>query len=385
MPWKETDVMDLRKEFMSKVKNEEAAFAQLCRQYGISTKTGYKWRNRFDELGDQGLRDRSRRPRTVPNALGESVVCALVNIKVAHSAWGPPKILDTYIKAHTGAKVSLTSVKRVLNKAGLVKRRRRRPHNACGRLQTDVDVQAPNQLWTVDFKGWWYSSDRERIEPLTVRDAYSRYLLCIQAVPKATYEIVKEAFHRLFETYGLPDAIRSDNGPPFACMNSPLGLTRLSAWWVALGISLDRIQPGHPEQNGAHERLHLDMANELEGHVQGGVVEHQAAFDVWRNVFNDDRPHEALGMKRPSEIYRKSERKYESGDFQIDYPLEYAKRLVSKSGTIRIDNCRIPISTAIGAWHVGLKKTGASCYSVWLGSLYLGSINLETQSFVVAR
>jgi transposase InsO family protein len=385
MPWKETCVMDLRKEFIAKVINKEAPFSHLCRQYGISTKTGYKWKKRFDEAGEAGLRDESRRPHNAPNALSEGVVCTLIRIKNAHMAWGPPKIHDTYMRDHQDDGVCLTSVKRVLDKAGLVKHRRRRCHNACGRIQTNVDVKAPNQLWTVDFKGWWYSSEREKIEPLTVRDAYSRYILCVQAVPEGTYEIVREVFERLFEVYGLPEAVRSDNGPPFASMNSVWGLTRLSAWWVALGISLDRIDPGHPEQNGDHERMHLDIANELEDKVPGGTIEHQGAFEVWRDTFNNERPHEALGMKRPGEVYRKSERKYERGDFQIDYPLDYDKRLVGSRGAIRIENCRIAISTALSGWHVGLKKTQAFCYSVWLGSLYLGSIDLETQSFTAGR
>lgn len=386
MPWKETDVVDLREEFVLRALADGLDFAGLCREYGVSAKTGYKWKQRFMEDGLSGLRDRSRRPHSSPAQLGEREVCRLVALKLAHRRWGPAKILELYRNACSPAReVSLSSVKRVLGKAGLVQPRRRRRHDQCGRVQTDVVAQAPNDLWTVDFKGWWYSRDRRRVEPLTVRDACSRYILCAQALADSSTEAVRERFTRLFQTYGLPGAIRSDNGPPFASMTSPRGLTRLSAWWVALGIDLDRITPGRPQENGGHERMHRDMAMEVEGATAGDFSAQQAALEVWRREFNDERPHEALEMRVPSQVYRKSSRSYDQEAVELEYPVEYHRRRVGRSGCIRIDNCKINISVAVAGWDIGLKPTASCQYAAWFGPLYLGQLDLESQSFKAAR
>ena len=387
MPWKEAYVMDLKNEFIQRALRAEQPFAELCREYGISTKTGYKWKQRFLAEGQSGLSDRSRRPRSQHCAASEDVCCEIVRLKNDRRQWGPKKIHDVYNRASGNRlpPVSLSTVKRVLDKAGLTERRRRRRRSEdCGRIANPLVATAPNEVWTVDFKGWWYSTTNERVQPLTVRDAYSRYVLLAQAVADGRMETVQECFCRLFSEYGLPLAIRSDNGPPFACTSAPLGLSRLSAWWVALGISLDRIEKGHPEQNGGHERMHRDIALEVEGRVDGDLVAQQAALDMWREQYNNERPHEALGMRRPAELYIKSERRFDPQPAELEYPAEYLRRRVTRVGCIKIGGRLIRISVAISGWHVGLQPLKEGEFTVWFGRLYLGDINVPDEKFTAA-
>jgi transposase InsO family protein len=386
MPWKETDVMDRRTEFVLRALCKELPFAALCREYDISRKTGYKWQERFLEEGLAGLRNRSRRPKSCPGQVTEDVACELVRLKLAHSTWGPKKIRDVFAGLHSErAAPSVSSVRRILDKAGLVQHRRRRRPRQCGRIVNRLKAQRPNHVWTVDFKGWWYSAEKERIEPLTVRDACSRYVLCAQVMENARSETVRQRFERTFATYGLPEIIRSDNGSPFACMSAPLGLSRLSAWWVALGIALDRIAPGHPEQNGGHERMHRDIAMEVEGAVDGDALAHQAALDEWRREFNNERPHEALAMQVPADLYVKSPRSFDDSAMELTYPNGYLRRKVGRRGGIKFSNHKFCISVAVAGWHVGLKPTGTRRYSVWFGPLCLGMLDLMTESFQAVR
>jgi putative transposase len=283
-------------------------FRALCREYGITARTGYKWRERFVRYGIEGMEEESRRPRSSPGALSEEELCEIVRLKEAHRSWGPRKIRELYLRLYDQAP-SESSFKRVLERAGLTERRRRgRRALEGGRLHSGRRAQAPNEVWTVDFKGWWYDGTGQRCEPLSVRDEHTRYVLELRAIEDSRSVTVRRVFERLFERYGLPQSIRSDNGTPFAATSSLLGLSRLSAWWVALGIDLERGRPGHPQDNGAHERLHRDISLELEGVVG---AHRQAALDLWREQFNFERPHEALAMRTPAELYVLSERKYD--------------------------------------------------------------------------
>jgi putative transposase len=381
MPWKETDVMSLRTEFALRALEGKLPFVVLCQEYGISAKTGYKWKERFLAEGIGGLSDRSRRPHSSPCQISEDQACQLFRLKVAHMRWGPRKIRELY--ARQGHSLSLSSVKRILDKAGLVEHRRRRKSKDCGRIENRIVPGGCNDLWTVDFKGWWYSVDNVCIEPLTVRDAYSRYILCAEIVPDSKSDTVKDRFARLFDIYGLPGAIRSDNGGPFACTRAPLGLSRLSAWWVALGIDLDRGRPGHPQDNGGHERMHRDIACEVEGCVDGDTSANQAAIDTWRHQFNHERPHEALQMRVPADLYVKSQRRYMPDTFELSYPQEYLRRKVNANGGIHIMDVGIYLSASLGGWDVGLKATTDGCYMVWFGPLCLGRIDIQTESFTV--
>ena len=354
-------------------------FRALCREYGITARTGYKWRERFLHRGRAGMVEESRRPRSSPAALEEREVCEMVRLKEAHRHWGPRKIRALYFRLH-GEAASESSFKRVLERAGLTERRmRRRPAGKGGRLYSGQRGQAPNEVWTVDFKGWWYSQARERCEPLTVRDEYTRYILELRAVENARAVTVRRVFERLFEHYGLPQRIRSDNGSPFAAVNALLGLSRLSAWWVALGIDLERGRPGHPQDNGAHERLHRDISVEVEG-VRG--AHRQAALDLWREQFNHERPHQALGMRTPSELYVAARRKYQGTPQTLEYGA-MGSRQVNGCGQIHWENECYFLSRSLAGWNVGLQSLGQAV-NVWFGRLLLGQIDPSSASFLRA-
>jgi len=365
-------------EFVLRTYDPSVVFQDLCDEYGISPKTGYKWKQRFEEDGFEGLHDQSRRPKQHPDQLAESVICEIVRIKMVHPRWGPRKIREVYRRTH-GEAPSESSFKRVLDRAGLVqKRRKRRRRDPAERLTHRVAATAPNEVWTVDFKGWWHFGGQQRCEPLTIRDEYSRYLLALRAMKTSRTEPVRTQFEEVFEHFGLPKVIRSDNGPPFASIGAPLGLSRLSVWWVMLGIDLDRIAPGHPEQNGGHERMHRDIRTELQGMIEGDLSDHQAAFDVWRQEFNEQRPHEALSMKTPAELYRCSEQPYEGLLPSVDYPPGMITRTVSCNGQLCLSNQRVFLSQALAGSTVALKSSGSQRWEVWLDHLRLGEVDLMT-------
>ena len=381
MAWKETRKMDQKMEFAMKALTCDN-FRALCREYGISAKTGYKWRKRFVQQGEAGLEDQSRRPRSHSRELSETQTCEIVRLKQAHPHWGPRKIRVLYERKHPGDVPSESSFKRVLEKAGLVKARRRRKAREGGRLSHGVKAEAPNDVWTVDFKGWWKGRDGLRVEPLTVRDEHSYLLLEMRVVENTRTETIMECFERIFERHGLPGAMRSDNGPPFASSNGLLGLSRLSCWWLALGIGLERGRPGCPQDNGRHERLHLDVFRELEA---GRVGRDQEAFDLWRMEYNTVRPHEALGMLTPSDLYRSSERKHEGTPADLDYGSMQTRRVHPRCGSINYGGERIRISQSLGGWSVGLAPTRNDLIEVWFASLLTGHIDPQTSSFKAAQ
>jgi len=382
MPWKETDVVNLRTEFILRVFEDKLPFGELCREYGISRKTGYKWKERFLKQGIDGLADRSRRPRASPNQVDEETVCRIVRLKMAHPSWGPRKIQHVFARSYPNAELpSESSFKRVLDKAGLVKHRKRRCQQDSGRIENRIEAERSNQVWTVDFKGWWRTGDRQRFEPLTVRDAFSRYILCAQALVNCRTETVRAEFERVFTKHGLPEVIRSDNGSPFAAYQSPLGLSRLSAWWLALGIDLDRIAPGRPDQNGSHERMHRDIALELEADSADDFRIQQAELDDWRETYNHERPHEAIGMRIPGDLYRDSDRRFDSGEIALEYPLEYLRRRVGCKGVIRFQNIHVGVSESLAGWDVGLQPSRRNRYDLWFCRLRLGEVDLETRKF----
>lgn len=354
-------------------------FRALCKEYGISAKTGYKWRERFFKDGLDGLGEESRRPKNSPSGLSEAVVCDMVRIKQKHLSWGPRKVRAVYHRIH-GQAPSESSFKRILERAGYTEKRRFRRREEAGRLSTGRQATTPNEIWTVDFKGWW-NGGSGRCEPLTVRDEFSRYLLDLRTLPDATGKTVRAAFERLFEIHGLPEAIRSDNGSPFANTRALLGLTRLSAWWVALGIDLERGRPGHPQDNGRHERLHLDISRELERHR----IEQQAAFDEWRRTFNEERPHEALSQRPPAEVYTTSGRKFSGTPQDLTYT-GMERRKINAIGTLRIGGQGYFISSALSGWSVGLEPVQEiGCWNVWFARLLIGHIEEATASFTRAN
>lgn len=375
MPWKKVEPVNQRKEFVLRA-IEASNFRELCQEYGISPKTGYKWRERFLEHGLAGMNELSRRPQSHAEELKESVVCEIVRLRQWHPTWGARKLRKVYERGHAEVP-SESSFKRVIERAGLVEPRRLRSRQESGRLFTGRRAKVPNEIWTVDFKGWWRVANGRRCEPLTVRDELSRYVLELRAVADARTATVRICFERLFEQNGIPQALRSDNGPPFASTRSVLGLSKLSAWWVALGIDLERGRKGCPQDNGGHERLHLDIQRELRS---SNGLDQQAGFDEWRRTFNHERPHEALGMKCPAELYEKSPRRYQGSPEDLTYDMPETRR-VNKVGEIGWKHQRMFISTALAGWSVGLQPAKADLWEVWFGRLLLGHLDERGMAF----
>ena len=372
--------MDQRREFALKALGT-LNFRALCQEYGISTKTGYKWRERFLRQGLEGMEEESRRPRSSPKQLSEGQVCEMVKLKLVHRHWGARKIRMLYHRRH-GQAPSESSFKRVLEQVGLTQPRRvREGPRGGGRLSSGRQAQGPNEVWTVDFKGWWRWGEAGRCEPLTVRDEFSRYVLELRAMDNARSQTVREAFERVFERHGLPEAIRSDNGAPFASVQALHGLSRLSAWWVALGIDLERGRPAHPQDNAGHERLHRDIAAELECMGQGASAE---ALELWREQFNRERPHEALGMRCPAELYRDSARRYNGAEVQLSYP-GMARRLVDKNGMLSWNQQKVFVTRSLAGWELGLQRTEKGQLEVWFGRLLLGYLDSVDLSFLRAE
>ena len=383
MPWKETDKMEQKERFIQEMQKQEKPFKHLCAEFGISEKTGYKWKNRFYEQGKKGLYEQSR-ARNTQNEIDGDTAAELIRIKNAHLAWGPKKIREIYARSYPQKNVpSLSSVKRILDKAGLVKQRKTRPPSSsdCPRLQQQIQAEAANDVWSIDFKGWW-KSDGEICEPFTVRDRYSRKILCAKLMTSKNSLAVRTVMTELFQTYGLPKVIHSDNGTPFAAPNGLLNLTNLSIWWITLGILPDRSLKGHPEQNGSLERFHRDIAQEIQGKIPGGILKNQAVLDAWVKEYNSVRPNEAIGMKTPDELYKKSDRRY-TGDYdELEYPMGFLVRKVTGSGEIILNNIRITIGFALRGWHVGLKPLDdGRTFHVFLADFLLGTLDLDSTCF----
>ena len=385
MPWKETDAMKEKRSFIEAMLKQDRPFRELCREWGISEKTGYKWRKRFYEEGYAGLAEESRAPQDHPNAIDGDTAAEMIRLRLAHPTWGGKKLLALYQRVHPNMLLpSLSSVNRIIEKAGLLKKKR--VHTAaitseCPRLNQALEVHEPNDVWCIDFKGWWRSSG-EICEPFTVRDKYSRKVLCVRLMTSKTAEAIRPVMTELFRKYGIPKAIHSDNGAPFAATNGILGLTVLSVWWITLGILPERSLPGCPGQNGSLERMHADIAREIEGKIPGGIAANQAALNAWVEEYNSVRPNEAIGMKTPDEVYRPSERKY-TGDFDIlEYPAGYLPRKVFKSGEIILYGMRVTIGSALRGMYVGLRaQKQPGMYDVFLAEFLLGTLDMTSCCF----
>jgi putative transposase len=377
MPWKEHRPMDLRKEFVLAASAPGTNVAQLCRDFGISRNNGYKWIRRFAAEGETGLQDQSRRPRTPSGISGETVL-RLIELRRRYPKWGAKKMQVLLIRSgHEGTPPSTKTIARILDRAGEPRvRKPRRRLRLVLRDRQELDVHGPNDVWTVDFKGWWRTIDGRRFEPLTVRDAFSRYVLCLRMLSSMAAKAVKPAFERLFQAQGLPKVIRVDNGAPFACTSAPGGLSRLSAWWTSLGIRVSFSRPAHPQDNGSHERMHADMANEMEADPAGTPKAQQRIADLWRQQFNNVRPHEAIGMKTPADLYRRSSRLYR-GVRLPSYLRNQAVRRVTVLGCVHYAGKIVFVSESIAGFEVGVRRARQGRLAVQFYDLDLGTFDLE--------
>src|SRR6478736_4326029 len=377
MPWKECSVMDERVRFVGRLLDGEK-MVSLCREFAISRKTGYKIFDRYKEYGLEALTDRSRRPWRYANQLPQQVEAAILNLKQEKPYWGARKIRERLLRRFScEVKVPARStIHAVLDRHGLVRRRGPKRNRATG---TPLSLgQKPNELWCTDYKGEFLLGNKKYCYPLTVTDHASRYLLLCEALESTCASLAFTAFARLFKERGLPTSIRSDNGVPFASPNSLFNLSKLSVWWLRLGITIERIQPGHPQQNSRHERMHLTLKKEATKPAAANFLQQQARFDKFIEVFNNQRPHEALDMKYPAEVYQPSPRPY-AGLPDIDYPLHDKTIVVTRCGRICLGNKKINFSQVFAGQAVGIKEVHDDIWLVSFMDYDLGYFDLETR------
>jgi putative transposase len=335
MPWLETSPVEQRERFIRDHRLDLYAMAELCARYGISRKTGYKWLTRYAEGGRAGLCDRSRAPHHCPHRIPRDIAAVICAARRQHPSWGPAKLLAWLRPRQPGMDwPAISTAGDLLARRGLVKKRRRRRRYQHPGVVPPTTAQ-PNDLWTADFKGHFRTRDGIYCYPLTIADQHTRYLLACHGLLSTKGHGVRPVFDRLFREYGLPRAIRTDNGVPFATTGIH-GLSQLNVWWLRLGIQHQRILPAHPEQNGAHERMHKTLKGEACRPPRATLVTQQRAFHTFRRLYNDQRPHEALQDRPPAALYRPSPRAYSGTLPPVEYPGHFLVKRVTNAGTIRL-------------------------------------------------
>jgi len=350
--------------------------AVLCREFDISRKTGYKIFNRYKGCGLEGLTDRSRRPYRQANQLPFQVEKRILQLKQEHPSWGAPKVREKLRRLDLGIQTpAISTVHAVLDRHGLVTRRRRRRHRAMGTALSNA--LQPNDLWCADYKGEFMLADQRYCYPLTITDFASRYLLGCEALSSTRELYAFTVFERTFKDFGLPRAIRTDNGVPFSCPQALFGLSTLSVWWLRLGIQIERIKPGHPQQNGRHERMHLTLKKEATKPAAKNLLQQQARFDRFIHGFNHERPHQALDMQYPAELYVPSTRPYRGLD-ELEYPFHDRTITVTRCGRICFGRRKINLSKVFAGQNVGVKEIADQIWLVSFMEYDLGFFDHET-------
>lgn len=373
MPWSQTTPMDQKTQFIADYLRQILSMSELCELYGISRKTGYKIVERYVRHGPAGLEERSRRPASNPNATPEQIVQAIVALRQRHPSWGAKKLLPILEKRHPAWDLpGRSTVCDTLSREGLVPKKRNRRHiGHPGKPSTAI--LAANDVWSADFKGQFKTGDGIYCYPLTVADGFSRYLLGCQGLLSTCVDEAKPVFTRLFKEYGLPRRIRSDNGVPFAT-NTLARLSSLSAWWVRLGILPELIEPGKPQQNGRHERMHRTLKAETTRPAANTCRGQQRKFDRFRQEFNFERPHEALDMQTPAACYDCSPRAMPNKIPPLEYPDRFELRYVSANGGIRWNKGWVNVSITCVGEYVGLEEIDDGVWNVYFGPLKLGRL-----------
>ena len=367
--------MDERLRFVARLLEGEKT-AVLCREFDISRKTGYNIFFRYKDCGLEGLTDRSRRPYRQGCQLPFQIENLILQLKREYPSWGAPKIREKIRRKHCEIQLpAISTVHAVLDRHGLVSRPRRRRYKAEGTgLSRPVH---PNELWCADYKGEFMLADKRYCYPLTVTDAASRYLLSCEALSSTKAKYAFPVFERVFKDFGLPKAIRTDNGVPFASPNSLFGLSKLSVWWLRLGIQIERIKPAHPEQNGRHERMHLTLKKEATKPASKNLIQQQGRFDRFIEEYNQERPHQAIGMKYPAELYVSSSRPYR-GLSDLEYPFHDRTITVTNCGRICIGRRKINLSIVFAGQNVGIKEVSDKVWLVSFMQYDLGFFDQET-------
>lgn len=350
----------------------ELSRAEICRRYGVSGKTGYKWFSEYKRLGVAGLADRSRAPHNQPHAVDAEAVREILAARARHPSWGERKLKAWLERKQAGRKwPCASSIGAVLKRHGLTSpSKRRRRASPSHQL---AEPRGANQVWAIDFKGWFLTGDGRRCDPLTLTDVYTRYLLRCQGVDETGAAFVRPLLEAAFREYGLPARMRSDNGAPFASTGVG-GLSRLSIWWLRLGIGLERIEPGHPEQNGRHERMHRTLKQETARPPARTLRAQQRAFDRFRREYNEERPHEALAMATPGSLYELSARPFPSRLPEMEYPAGLALRIVQQHGDVHWRYGRFFLGEVLSGETVGFEEVEDG-WRVWFGPLPLAYLD----------
>lgn len=374
MPWSETTPMNERIRFIADYQRELFSVSELCARYHISRKTGYKWLARFAEEGPRGLEEHARKPLICPHKTPDHITQEIVQARLRHPLWGVKKLLSLLRGRHPNWPwPARSTVCEILNREGLVAKARRRSYPGHpGKPDTPMDH--PNAVWTTDFKGEFKTLDGYYCYPLTVADGYSRFLLGCQGLYSTAFELAQPVFVRTFKEFGLPNIIRSDNGAPFAT-TAIARLSKLSVWWIRLGIFPELIEPAHPQQNGRHERMHRTLKAETTHPPAANQRAQQRRFNDFRYEFNHLRPHEAIGLKPPASLYVPSDRPYPAKLPPLEYPDHFEIRYVSGNGGIRWKSRWVNVSQTLQKQYVGLEEIDNGLWSVYFGPIELGRLD----------
>ena len=374
MPWRDSSPMDLKTQFVADYLRQMLSISELSRQYNISRKTAYKWIERYLKEGSSGLVDRSRRPRVCPHQTPTKLVEAILAARGHHPTWGAKKLLKILSdRQPNSAWPARTTVCDILSRHLLIKKPRRRRLSGHPGKPTSI-ITAPNQIWSADFKGHFKTRDGHYCYPLTVTDNFSRYLLGCQALLSTSGAAAKPVFRRLFQEFGLPERMRSDNGVPFATV-SLARLSTLSAWFIRLGILPELIEPGKPQQNGRHERMHRTLKAEATRPPAANCRTQQRTFNRFRQEFNNERPHEALALETPATLYQSSPRPFPAKLPPLEYPAHFETRYVSHNGGIRWNCAWVNVSITCAGEYVGLEEIDNGIWNVYFGPLKLGRLS----------
>lgn len=380
MPWQDRRPMDHRVLFIADCLRAEHSMSELCRLHGISRKTGYKWLGRYRRDALAGLNDQSRKPRVSPQQVPFAIRSRVLELRHCGTLVLGPKKIQSRLRAEFSAEEvpSKTTIYNILKHEGQIESRQTR-RRIPPFPQPFSPVRAPNDVWTVDFKGQFCLGDQSWCYPLTIMDLHSRYLLACKAQPRIQTDLVRDQFERLFREHGLPSRIRSDNGAPFAS-RAVGGLSSLSVWWLRLGILPERIQPGNPQQNGAHERMHRTLKQAATQPASHNPTAQQRRFNQFLKDYNHHRPHEALDQNVPASRYQASPRTYPERIPEPQYPGRFQVRLVATNGLIRFEGHQIYLSNTLAQQLVGLEQVGADVWDVYFGPLRLGGFDLNQRS-----
>lgn len=367
--------MDEKIKFVARLLDGEQ-MSSLCQEFGISRKTGYKIFERYKHSGLEGLNDRSRRPHRYANQLPFQLEKEILKVKKEKPSWGAPKIREKILRQYPDVKPpAISTIHTILDKYGLITRQKRRRYKAQG---TDLSYgKKPNELWCADYKGEFQLGSKQYCYPLTITDFNSRYLLACEGLTTTKEQYAITVFERVFKEYGLPDAIRTDNGVPFSSPHALFGLSKLSVWWLRLGISIERIKPGNPQQNGRHERMHLTLKKETTKPAAENFLQQQEKFDRFIEEYNNDRPHQALQMRYPGEVYVPSAKEY-NGLPEIDYPFHDKTITVTSCGRVCLRGKKINLTSVLSGQNVGIKEVEDDVWLVSFMKYDLGYFDEQT-------